>query len=357
MEQRSGALRPFVAHVDLDSFMVAVERVRAPELRDRPVIIGGQPTGRGVVAAASREARRSGVRTGMPLARAAHLCPTASFVTGSVDAYIRASQRADEVLRAETPEVEWVSVDEAFLALPAVLSPPVAVQAVDRIQEALHEMGLDAACGVGRSKIVAKIASQFARPRGVVHVLDGYEARFLAPLKIEMLPGLDAALARRLRAVGIRRLGQITKLSDAQLAQLAGRSATTLARQAAGIDAERVRRTPLAPRRIDDEELPQPTVEARALLASVRAQAERLGRDLRARSAVTRALTLRIRYADGHVESRTTSLVEPSAVDDVLDATARDLFTRLRRPERLVRAIGLSCSGVLDATGVPARLF
>ena len=333
--------------------MVAVERVRAPQLRDRPLVIGGQPTGRGVVAAASREARRCGVRAGMPLVQAALLCPAARFVDGSVDLYIQASRRVDDVLRRETPDVEWVSIDEAFLALPSTTAPAAAVEAVERIQGTLHDMGLDAACGVGRSKIVARVASQFAHPRGVVHVLDGYEARFLAPLKIEMLPGLDSALAKRLRAAGIRRLGQIAKLSDAQLAQLAGRSAAALARQATGLDSSRLRRTPLPPRRIEDDELPHSTGDTDAVLRAIHAQAERLGRDLRGRSAIARALTLRVRYTDGHVESRTAALPEPSALDGTLDAAARDLFMRLHRPERLVRAIGLSCSGVLDATGVP----
>jgi DNA polymerase-4 len=355
VEQGTRALRAFIAHVDLDSFMVAVERVRSPGLRASPLIIGGQPTGRGTVAAASREARRCGVRLGMPLVQAALLCPSAAFVDGSFDSYIQASQRADDVLRRETPDVEWVSIDEAFLALPGTKPASAAVEALERIQQTLHAMGLDAACGVGRSKIVARVASQFAHPRGVVHVLDGYEARFLAPLKIEMLPGLDVTLAKKLRAAGIRRLGQIAKLSDAQLAQLAGRSAAALARQAAGIDASRLRRTPLPPRRIQDEELPRPTADAEAVLQAIHAQAERLERELRGRSVVARALTLRIRYADGHVESRSGSLSCTPAGS--LDATARDLFARLHRPERLVCAIGLSCSGVLDATGVPALLF
>ena len=349
--------RAWIAHVDLDSFMLAVERARAPELRESPLVIGGQPTGRGVVAAASRDARRCGVRAGMPLVQAALLCPAARFVDGSVDAYIQASQRVDEVLRRETPDVEWVSVDEAFLALPAGARPRASVEAVERIERTLHEMGLDAACGLGRSKTVARIASRLAHPRGLVHVLDGYEARFLAPLKIEMLPGVDAALTRKLRAAGIRRLGQLARLSDAQLALVAGRSGPALARQASGADISRLQRTPRPPARIQDEDLPEITADAGAIERAVRLRAERLGRDLRARSAFARALTLRIRYADGRVESRTASLGEPTALDDPLFAAAHDLFLRLHRPERLVRAIGVSCSGVLDATGAPALLF
>ena len=337
--------------------MIAVERARVPELRETPLIVGGQPTGRGVVAAASRDARRCGVRAGMPLVQAVLLCPAARFVDGSVDTYIQASQQVDEVLRRETLDVEWVSIDEVFLALPASARPRAPVQTVERIQRTLHELGLDAACGLGRSKTVARIASQLARPRGLVHVLDGYEARFLAPLKIEMLPGLEPALAQKLRIAGIRRLGQLARLSDAQLTLLAGRSGAALQRQASGMDGSRLQRTPLPPGRILDETLPEITADVEVLERAVGLQVERLGRDLRSRSAFTRGLTLRIRYADGRVESRTTSLREPAALDEPLHAAAHDLFLRGHRPGRLVRAIGVSCSGVLDATGVPALLF
>lgn len=222
---------PLIAHVDLDSFFVAVERARHPDVIGRALIIGGKPDSSGRVAAVSREARRAGVRPGMSLDRAAILCPDAIFLDGAVEAYLAAASRVDEILREETSEIEWISIDEAYLRLPAH-----AVEALERVQQRLQTIGLDAACGLARSKVVARIASMLARPRGAVHVLDGYEARFLAPLKIEMLPGLDSVAARRLRAHGIRRLGQLARLSPGQIVPLAGRRGATLARQAAGCD-------------------------------------------------------------------------------------------------------------------------
>src|SRR4029077_9551989 len=134
-----------------------------------------------------------------------------------------ASLTVDAVLRRASPDVEWLSIDEAVLALQDI-GAQQAVTVVESIRSAIHALGFDAACGIGRSKVVARIAAQLGRPRGLVHVLDGYEARFLAPLKIEMLPGIDPALSRRLRAAGVRRLGQIAKLSEAQLSLLAGRA-------------------------------------------------------------------------------------------------------------------------------------
>src|SRR5262249_26218009 len=137
-----------------------------------------------------------------------------------------------------------------------------AVETVERIQQLIHDLGFDAACGLAQSKLVARIASRLARPRGVVHVLDGYEARFLAPLKLQVLPGIDPALARRFRAAGIRRLGQLARLTQPQLSLLAGRAGTTLGRCAAGMDASRIRRTALPPPRIHDRDLPSASADA-----------------------------------------------------------------------------------------------
>jgi nucleotidyltransferase/DNA polymerase involved in DNA repair len=345
---------PLIAHIDLDGFFVAVERIRHPELAGVPVIIGGRPGGRGMVASASREARRSGVRAGMPLAQAAVRCPGAVFVDGAFDAYFAASLQVDEVLRRESPDIEWLSIDEVVVALPAARPPRAAIETMERVQRAIHALGFDASCGVARSKLVARVAAQLGRPRGLVHVLDGYEARFLSPLKIEMLPGVEPALARRLRASGIRRLGQLARLGEAQLAGLAGRAGAALGRRAAGIDASRVRRTALPPARIDDRDLAPPSADPAVIQAAIAGEIDRLGRELRSRGVFARTLTLRVRFPDGRVDSRTATLSEPSALDGVLLAAALDLLPRLWSGERLLAAVGVSCAGLLagarDAT-------
>jgi DNA polymerase-4 len=353
-----------VAHLDLDSFFVAVERRRRPELIGRPVVIGGRPGSRGMVAAASREARRCGIRAGMPLAQASVRCPDGVFLDGAFDAYFAASLQVDEILRAESPEIEWQSIDEVFIGLAPEVSqrvptdqsrrPRTSLEILERIQERVRGLGFDASCGLARSKLVARIASRLGRPRGVVHVLDGYEARFLSPLKIEMLPGIDPALAQRLRAAGIRRLGQIAKLSEPQLSQLAGRAGTVLARHAAGVDASGIRRTAMPPARIEELELTAPSADPTALEAAVRAETERLGRELRSRGVFARTLTLRLRFPDGRVDSRTIPLNDPTAMDEALLAAAMELLPRLWSGERLVRALGVTCAGLLASTGQPA---
>jgi nucleotidyltransferase/DNA polymerase involved in DNA repair len=300
-----------------------------------------------MVAAASREARRCGIRAGMPLAQAAIRCPDGTFLAGAIDDGFAAAQQVDELVRRETPDIEWDSIDELFAGLPDALGPTRAIAVAERLHRTIGELGFDVSCGVARSKLVARIASQLGRPRGVVHVLDGYEARFLSPLKVEMLPGVDLALARKLRAAGIRRLGQLARLTESQLASLIGRAGTSLRRQAAGIDPSRIKRTALPPARIKESELADATADPAILAGAIRRECERIGHDLRSRGVFARSITLRVRLGDGRVESRTAPLPEPTALDDALFAAAAELLPRLWNGERLVRAVGVSCTGLI----------
>lgn len=345
-----------ILHLDLDSFFIAVERRRRPDLIGRPVVIGGRPGSRGMVAAASREARKCGIRVGMPLAHAAIRCPDGEFLDGAFDACFAASLQVDELLRRETPDVEWLSIDEAFVGLPRGGGSRRAVEMAEGLHREIAALGFDAACGIARSKLVAKIASQLARPSGVLHVLDGYEARFLSPLKIEMLPGIGPALAMRLRAAGIRRLGQLAKLTDAQVSVLGGRAGRVLAKQAAGIDGSPIRRTALPPARMEEQPLAVPTADPAALRAAIARECERAGRELRSRRVFAGTLTLRLRFADGRVDSRTMQLGEPVAADDALLDAAAALLGRMISGERPVRAVGVSCGGLLTAA-LGASLF
>jgi DNA polymerase IV len=343
-----------IAHIDLDSFFVAVERARHPELVGRPVVIGGHPGSHGLVAAVSREARRAGIRPGTPLAEASIRCPDAVFLDGAFDAYFSASLDVDEVLRRVSSTIEWVSIDEAFVGFPSGVTPQRAVETVERVHADLRQLGLDAAFGLGGSKTVARVASRLARPRGVVHVLDGYEARFLSPLKIEMLPELEVPVARRLRAGGVRRLGQLASLSESQLATLTGRAGLDLVRRASGRDSSVVQRAGLPVRPVEECQLAEPTADRAAITDAVDASAARLSRRLHVRNLFARSITLRVRYADGRTESRTAPLHEPSALSDVLQEAAADLLNRVDRPGHLVRSVGLSCSGLIEGPRAPA---
>jgi len=200
-----------VLHADLDAFFVAVERVRDPRLRGRPVVVGGSPAERGVVAAASYEARALGIHSAMPMAQALRLCPDLVRVRGSHGLYRRASRAVFELLGAYTPIVERVSVDEAYLDLSGTERLfGRAVDAAERMRREVRErLRLDLSIGVACNRLVSKIASAFAKPRGLFEVLPGQEARFLAPQPVATLPGVGPVTERRLLDFNIPRLGQL----------------------------------------------------------------------------------------------------------------------------------------------------
>ena len=202
-----------IIHVDLDGFFIAVERQLDPRLADRPIVIGGQPSTRGVVVAACPEAKRLGVRAGLSLAIAATRCPQAAFLDGSVERYLEASAAVDEILRdpvtvGANAAVEWTAIDSVFVELgtfspgggPSSASRGTAasgsgagdgLRVAERLRERMaRELGFEVSCGVARTRAAAQIASRLSRPKGVLYTLPGYEARLLAPLDVGLLPDL-----------------------------------------------------------------------------------------------------------------------------------------------------------------------
>src|SRR5437660_7745925 len=226
-------------HVDLDAFYASVEQLRRPELRGKPVIVGGAgvPGERGVVAAASYEARPFGVRSAMPLSRARRLCPTAIFVPCDFTAYREASKAVFGILDRYSPFIEPIALDEAYLDLTgqeALMGPPpkVAVRLRDEVKS---RCGLDLSIGVASCKLVAKVASELRKPRGLVVVPPGTEATFLAPLPLGRLPGCGPATAVRLERVGVRSIGDLAALPGQLLGQLYGQYRRRLGCHAPGI--------------------------------------------------------------------------------------------------------------------------
>ena len=232
--------RRSILHVDLDPFFVSVERRLDPSLRGRAVVIGGDGAGHGFVAAASAEARQAGVRAGLPLAQARRLCPDATFRRGDLDSYGRASAEVTAVLLAASRRVERPSADEAFVDLtPESPSAPAPARAAEIVRDELQRrLGLDASLGLASSRLAARIASAWARPRGLLVVLPGYELSFLAgrPISaLELPPPLQAALDR----AGFTLLGQLAAADDATLAAVAGAPAPGCARRRAATTSPR----------------------------------------------------------------------------------------------------------------------
>jgi DNA polymerase-4 len=321
-----------IVHLVLDEFFVATERAVDPSLVGRPVVVGGRPAGPGTVVAASREARAKGVEPGMPLARAATICPDAVFRAGAIEAYRNATAEVDTIVRRSCQRVEWTSADAAYLDVRSVVSTSSIWRTVERlIDETARACRYDVACGVGTSKTVALVAARLVRPRGILFVLPGYEAPFLAAQPIDWLEGVGPDLAGRLRVSGVTSIGALAGLDAARSDQLVGRSGAVLARHAAGLDdrpviADRTPRGLVRTWRFD---------HATADPAAVTARVRDLWTDACRRLADSRleatAVTVTLEAADGRRVSGTS---RPSlfVVDPESAANIAAWIARLARP-------------------------
>jgi DNA polymerase-4 len=342
-----------IIHVDLDAFYASVEQLRRPELRGRAIIVGGggDDERRGVVSAASYEARRFGVHSAMPLARARRLCPHAVVLPVDFAAYRQASRDVFALARELTPQLEPVSLDEAYLDVTgsiARLGSPeqMAITLRDRIADVCH---LDASCGVATSKLVAKVASELRKPRGMVVVAPGGEAAFLAPLPLRRLPGLGPAAERELGGLGLTTVGELAALPVAVLRRRLGEhAATSLSQRARGIDRTPVT-VPERPKSVSREETFLTDVGDRGdLHRRLRACAADVGRQLRRGGWSARTATLKLRYTDFTTHSRQVTWATPQHGDSALARAAVQLFDSSWSGEP-VRLIGMGVSGIVDA--------
>src|SRR5215813_9123252 len=226
-------------HLDMDAFFVSVEELFDPSLKGKPVVVGGRSTERGVVSAASYAARKFGVHSAMPLRTAHKLCPQAIFVEGHPSRYREYSQKVYDVLHAFSPLVEMASIDEAYLDITGtqrLYGPPL------RAAHTLHERmkaatSLNCSIGVAASRLVAKISSDLAKPNGVLWVIPGHEAAFLAPLDVRKVPGVGKVTEKNLHLLGIRKVGDLARLDESFLEERFGKWGLALAGKSLGHDA------------------------------------------------------------------------------------------------------------------------
>lgn len=330
----------------MDAFYASVEQRDRPELRGRPVIVGADPSGRGVVSAASYEARRSGVHSAMPIGRAARLCPDGAFLPVDMDKYAAVSREVMAILAEFTPLLEPVSIDEAFLDVTGTEGlhgdgPAVARAIKARIAASLR---LTASVGVAANKFVAKVASDLRKPDGLVVVAPGTEADFLAPLPVSRLWGVGRVTAEGLEAMGLQTIGQLAAVPAEYLESRFGPSGRGLQDLAHGRDDREVE--PFAPPKSmgAEETFGRDHRDAERLAATLREQAERVARELRAEGYAGRCVTLKLRFADFSTLTRRHT-DDPTQDGLAIYRRARALLDRipLRQP---VRLIGLSVSSL-----------
>ncbi len=356
-----------IMHVDLDAFFVAVEQARDPALRGQPVIVGGDPDGRGVVSTASYEARAFGIGSGMALATARRLCPHAVFLRGDFGAYRRVSQRFHSILRDYSPLVESAGLDEAFLDLtgcepiieaqcgpipPGTSAPGEWARAAgESIRGRVRDqLSLTASVGIASGKSLAKIASDAAKPDGLLAVPAGTEATFLAPRPVRDLPGLGPKAETELTRLGVRTLGQLAAMPDDRLRRLFGKWGPVLGERARGQDPTPVAGEREVAKSVSREgTFAQDIDDVSTLRASLRSYAERMGADLRRTGRRARCVTLKLRYGDFSTITRSRTLERPTLADEELYRTAAVLLDEaLARDGRAVRLIGLGASQLVD---------
>ena len=349
-----------IAHVDMDAFFVAVERRDDPSLLGKPVLVGGVG-GRGVVAAASYEARKFGVRSAMPMAQARRLCPGALVLPGRHARYSAVSREVMEALRGFTPVLEIVSVDEAYLDLTGTArlhGPPFAAAARIR-KSVLDATGCSASIGVASNRMMSKVASELAKPAGVLAVLPGREAALLAPLRVETLPGVGQVTAARLKGFGVRTVADLAALSLSFLEDNFKSAGSWLHRMARGGD-DAPLATESAPKSIGRETTFREDIGDPARLeAALSELAEQAAARARRKGLCGRGVTLKIRFADFTTHTRACVLDPPSNLDrDVTRAALRLLRGALEALAlgRRVRLVGAYLTGLEPAGLQPSLL-
>jgi DNA polymerase-4 len=338
-----------ILHVDLDAFFVSVEQALAPELCGKPVVVGGRPDRRGVVASASYEARVFGIRAGMPLSQAYRLCPQAIFLQGSFPAYRDASERFMTILADFSPGLEPAGLDEAYLDVTGCEAYGAPRQLALCLKERVKkELKLVASVGVASCKVVAKIASDLGKPDGLVEVAAGQEKEFLAPLPVASLPGVGKKTEQALKALGIKIIGQLAALPPEAIKHRFGVFGLMIYHYANGVDNREVESPSEAKSISRETTFAEDTLDRAFLKAILRYLCERVGAELRQEGRHARTITLKLRYADFETITRRFSSKGATDADEVVFAGAVELLEQaLDRKRKPVRLIGVGVSNLV----------
>jgi len=337
-------------HIDLDAFFVSVEQVLNPELKGKPVVVGGKPDRRGVVAAASYEARAFGLYAGMPLITASRLCPQAVFIEGGFPKYRDASKRFMAILADFSPYLEPMGLDEAYLDVTGFESihgsiRQMAVAIKKRIRD---ELGLCASVGIASSKVVAKVASDLSKPDGLLEVLLGEERSFLAPLTVAQLPGIGKKSERVLKGLGINTIGQLAALPLGILKSHFGTAGVIIHNHANGIDDRKVEPPGEAKSISRETTFGKDTRDSSLLSATLRYLSEKVGSELRRQGKRAKCINLKLRYADFTTITRQQTLSQTSDSDQtIFDAGCKLLKKELSTGKQAVRLIGIGVASLV----------
>ena len=345
----------YIAHFDLDSFFVSVEMLLDPSLLGKAVVVGGSRD-RGVVTTCSYEARKFGVRSAMPMRKAMELCPHAIIVKSSYGQYAKYSAWVTNIIAANAPLYEKASIDEFYIDLTGMDTFFNPLEWTIKLRQAImDETGLPISFGLATNKLVAKIATDEAKPNGYLFVTPGKEKEFLAPLPVEKLGGVGKKSHQTLLGLGIYTIGDILKFDAGLLEKALGKWGTQLVRQANGLSDSVVSPHRESKSISAENTFEENTADINILLAQLVGQAERVSYELRQEKKYATCVAIKFRNANFETSTRQITIPATIADSDIIKA-ATDLFTKLYVPGTLVRLLGVRLSGLTD-TGAQTNLF
>jgi DNA polymerase-4 len=340
-----------IMHIDLDAFFVSVEQASNPELRGKPVVVGGKPGSRGVVATASYEARAFGLHSAMPLVTAVRLCPQAIFIEGNYHHYAEVSKKFMAILADFSPFLEPMGLDEAYMDVTGFesLYGSIHQMAMKIKQRVKDELGIIASIGIASCKVVAKVASDESKPDGLIEVPQGGEAAFLAPLAIRKLPGVGKKTEQVLIGLGIRTIGQLARMPPTALKSRFGVFGDMLYRHANGLDNSPVTPPGEAKSISRETTFEEDTHDNVFLSATMRYLSEKVGADLRSYGKQAKCVSIKVRYSDFTTITRQRTLPQLTDIDQAIFETGNDLLQKAMETERqAIRLIGIGVSNLSE---------
>lgn len=348
-----------ILHVDVDCFFASVEQLLHPNWRGKPVCVGGAADDRSVVASASREAKRLGIRTAMTLAKARSICPDAIFTRGCFPHYKAMSDAILRLIADVSPDYETVSLDDVYVDLTGfdrVYGP--ALHTADRLKQRIHRAtGLDVSIGIGTNKLIARMATILAKPNGVACIRPGCERAFIRGMPVRRLPGVGAAILDTLDKFNIRTIGELAQVPERVMEATFGAHGLRLARRARGIDDDTVTQAEL-PKSISREtSFEQDTAERAIVEAMIHYLVERACRQLRALRAKAKTLHVKIRYSDSGTRVASRSIPMPSDHDHDFYDGALELLDKLLTRRMRIRLVGIALSNLRADTTHQGHLF
>ena len=337
-----------IIHIDMDAFFVSVERVLDPSLEGKPVIVGGNPEGRGVVASASYEARKFGVRSAMPLSRVKRLCPNAIFIMEQHKMYSNYSRRVRGIFESFSPLVEMVSLDEGFIDVTGterLSGTPLEV--AEKIRRRIAtELGLPCSAGIASNKLVAKIASAAAKPNGILEVYPGTEEHFLAPMPIEKIPGIGKQTATQIRKHGFTIIEDLQIVGEKRLVELFDDQGRWLFRRAKGIGSDKISTGSEVKSVSHEHTFDEDVADKDTLMSTLLYLTEKVAKRLRNIETLARTATLKLRYSDFRTITRSKTLSHPTSNDIILFRIVSNLFEKEFSGRKKVRLIGVAATNL-----------